>query len=142
MGPERGARANWLRHAAMPLPPRDELARVLAARLREADPKGVVWTSDTDALEAANEVDKRYRPDPAGRPLDVGRLTEKIAPETYHHLFVVIRAELEMPVPEGHGHLQFITVGPGERISAVYENTSQKKARAVAEALSELEEDP
>ncbi len=120
----------------MPFPPRDELAQVLAVRLREADPEGAVWTSDADALEAGNQAKEKYRPDPAGRPLDVGRLTEKIAPETYRHLFVVIRAELEMPVPEG------ITVALGDRISAVYENASQKKARAVAEALNELEEDP
>jgi hypothetical protein len=126
----------------MPFPPKDELARVLAARLREADPECVLWTSDAAALEAGNQAKEKYRPDPAGRPLDVGRLTEKIAPETYQHLFVVIRVELEVPRPEGDGHLQFITVALGDRISAVYENPSSKKAGAVADALNELEEDP
>jgi hypothetical protein len=125
----------------MPFPSKGQLAGVLAGQLRKADPESAVWTSYGDALKAGDQVAAKYRPDPAGRPLGVGQLTEKIAPETYHRLFVVIRVELEMSVRVGYGHLQFVTVAQGDRRHWLYENPSPKKAPAVAAALNELEAD-
>ena len=110
----------------------------LAEKLREADPERTVWTTDAECLDAARQAIGKYRPDPAHRPLDVGRLAEKGRPGV---LFVVIRAELEVPRPVGLDHLQFITLAQGDRRHLVYENPSSTKAAAVAKAINELEAD-
>jgi hypothetical protein len=110
----------------------------LAEKLCEADPEGAIWTSDAKCLAAARQVDKKYRPDSAGRHWRAEHWTEPPGRD----LFVVVRGEAEFLKPVGSSHLQSVTVAQADRSNVAYETRSPSgysKAAAVAAALNEFE---